>query len=222
MLPVAIRNFLVAAVLARASLNPLEAAGSYRKPVDLKLLVLATDGKEAGLAAMAEFLEYAGTQFDVVKLAEGEPLPPLGNNTKGFYQGVILTTGNLGVCKPDCRSALSTDDWARLDAYTRDYGVRTLSYYTFPEARYGLTYVGSVATSDGKPLTAEFTADAVPVFRDLRTESPFRVAGAFVHLAKPAAATGERTVPLIRSGADVVAVLHEKPDGREYLEHFQD
>lgn len=196
---------------------PAQAASDYRKPVDLKLLILATDGKEAGLSALREFLEYSGTPFDVVKLAAGEPLPQLSQGDQGRYQGIILTLGNLGFCNPDCRSALDPDGWARLDAYTRDFGVRTLSYYTFPEPRYGLSYTAGVSTSDEAPLTAEFTAAAEPVFRDLRTSSPVRITHAFAYRAKPLAAEGERTIPLLTSGPDVLAVLHEKADGRESI-----
>ena len=218
----AISRFLLVLLLClmSAGLVPqiARAAPDYRKPVDLKLLILSTDGKEAGLAALREFLEYAGTPFEVVKLAAGEPLPPLSDGeAKGFYQGIILTLGNLGYCNPECRSALSPEGWARLDAYTRDFGVRTLSYYTFPEARYGLAYTAGMPASEEAPLAASFTAAAEPVFRDLRTSAPVRIANAFAYLAKPVAAEGERTVPLLTAGGDVLAVLHEKPDGRESL-----
>src|SRR5215475_12764504 len=53
-------------------------------PVDMKLLILATDGTEPGLAALQFFLDYLGTPYQVVLLANGQPLPPLDNGIKGL------------------------------------------------------------------------------------------------------------------------------------------
>ena len=79
-----LRRFGVfAAVLAAVAASAAAAAG-YRRPVDLKLLILATTGEEAGLAAMRSFLDHRGTPYDVVKLAAGEPLPPLQDSQRGF------------------------------------------------------------------------------------------------------------------------------------------
>ena len=212
-----LRRFGVfAAVLAAVAASAAAAAG-YRRPVDLKLLILATTGEEAGLAAMRSFLDHRGTPYDVVKLAAGEPLPPLQDSQRGFYQGVILTLGNLGVCDPNCHSALDAPGWARLDNYTRDFGVRTLSYYTFPEPRYGMMPMGSLATSDERPMMAEFTEDAPAIFRDLRLPGSIRIVQAFTYMAQATAEEGEVTRPLLRVGSQTIAVLHSKPDGREYL-----
>jgi hypothetical protein len=117
----------------RGSLGLLGALSS--KPLGMKLLILATNGTEPGLAALRYLLDHLGTPYQVVLLAAGQPLPPLESNGKGLYQGIILTIGNLGICDPTCRSALSTENWAKLDQYTRDYKVRTVSYYTYPETR---------------------------------------------------------------------------------------
>ncbi len=195
----------------------LALAAGYRRPVEMRLLILATTGEESGLAAIRSFLEYQGTPFDVVKLAAGQRLPRLDDGSKGFYQGVILTLGNLGYCNPDCKSALEPEGWNRLDEYTRTYGVRTLSYYTYPEPRYGLKPVSSVSTTAEKPLRAEFTAKAESVFRDLRLPGSVDIAHAFAYLAEPTEAAGESTQPLLLAGANVLAVLHSKPDGRESL-----
>lgn len=193
------------------------AASGYLRPVDLKVLILATTGEEAGLAAVRSFLEYQGTPFEVARLAKGDKLPKLHDGKRGFYQGVILTLGNLGYCNPECKSALDPDGWAALDEFTRLYGVRTLSYYTYPEARYGLTPMGSVATSGDKPLAADFTPEAESVFRDLRLPQTVNIAYAFTYLADPVAAAGETTTPLLRAGPSTLAVLHTSADGRESL-----
>jgi hypothetical protein len=69
----------------------------------MKLLILATDGTEPGLAALRSQLDHMGTPYDVILLAQGQPLPPLNSGSKGMYQGIILTLGNLGICDPNRR-----------------------------------------------------------------------------------------------------------------------
>ncbi len=193
------------------------AATGYRRAVDLKLLILATTGEESGLAALRSFLDYQGTPYDVAKLAAGDKLPPLQDGVRGLYQGVILTLGNLGYCNPGCRSALDAQGWERLDSYMRDFGVRLLSYYTYPEARYGLMATGSAAATDERPVIAQFTPEAAVVFQDLRMPASVRIANAFAYLAQATGEEGEITRPLLRSGSQVLAAIHQKPDGREYL-----
>ncbi len=205
---------LAAIIVACAGLS---LATGYRRPVEMRLLILATTGEESWLAAMRSFLEYQGTPYDVVKLAAGQTLPRLDDGSKGFYQGVILTLGNLGYCNPECSSALDPEGWSRLEEYTATYGVRTLSYYTYPEARYGLKPVSGVSTTEESPLRAEFTAEAESVFRDLRLPGSIDIAHAFAYLAEPIEAAGESTRPLLRAGANVLAVIHSKADGRESL-----
>ena len=193
------------------------AATGYRRPVDLKLLILATTGDESGLGALRSFLDYQGTPYEVAKLAAGDKLPPLQDGVRGLYQGVILTLGNLGYCNPGCRSALDAQGWERLDGYMRDFGVRLVSYYTYPEPRYGMTAMGGVTTTDDRPLMAQFTPEAAAVFRELRLPASVRIANAFTYLAQATAGEGEITRPLLRIGSQVLAAIHEKPDGREYL-----
>jgi len=137
-------------------------------PVDMKLLILATDGTEPGLAALQFFLDYLGTPYQVVLLANGQPLPPLDNGVKGFYQGIILTIGNLAVCNPACHSVLDANGWAALDSYTRNYHVRVASYFTFPEARYGMAFVSGMGTTDEAPALANLTSAGASVFRTSR------------------------------------------------------
>ena len=190
---------------------------SPAKPVDMKLLILATDGTEPGLAASQAFLDRLGTPYQVVLLAKGQSLPSLDNGTKGFYQGIILTTGNLGICDPTCRSALSTSDWKALDTYAKNYSVRSLSYYTFPDPRYGLSYTGVVATSDSSPALVNFTFAAADVFPYLTRAAPVKVANAYMYLASAVAASGETTTPLLTNNGAVVAVTHTAADGRQSL-----
>ena len=189
------------------------------KPLNMKLLILATDGSEPSLAAMETMLDRLGTPYQVVLLAGSspQPLPPLSNGTTGFYQGIILTTGNLGICDPTCRSALSTSGWQALDTYTSAYGVRTLSYYTYPDPRYGLSYAGVVSTSSTTTANVSFASAASSIFPYLVQTHPVTVANAYMYLASAVASSGETTTPILTYNGSVVGVTHKNAAGSEYL-----
>ena len=198
------------------ALNSREAAVTV-KPLEMKLLILSTDGVEPELIALKTFLDYQGTPYEVVRLALGESLPSLEDGNRGFYQGVVLSTGNLGVCDPACRSALPPSGWTTLETYARDYAVRIASYYTYPEPRFGLTYTSGVAPVTGIALSAKLTAAGAQVFPYLKPEAVIPVSNAFVYLSKATLAAGEETVPLLMMGDNIVAATHKKADGREYM-----
>ena len=187
------------------------------KPVDMKLLILATDGTEPGLAALKYLLDHLGTPYRVVLLAAGQQLPALESNGKGLYQGIILTSGNLGICDPACRSALPVEEWVRMDKYTRDYKVRSVSYYTYPEARYGLTPLSAVGTSDVAPGIVNLTTTGGSIFKYIRPSATIKVMHSWVYLAGVAPVAGESTTPIMTLGSSVVGVTSKKADGREYM-----
>lgn len=192
---------------------------SASKPLNMKILVLAASGSEPSYGAILAFLNRLGTPYEAVVLGNGDRLPVLDDGRTGKFQGVILATGNLGICDPDCRSALAPAEWARLDSYAAAFSVRTVSYFSFPEARYGMQYrpLGSRFVPVEESQVLGFTETAGPVFPDLRLDDGLAVAGAFVYAADPVAAVGETTKPILKMGTAVAGVLHTKPDGREYL-----
>ena len=185
--------------------------------VKMKLLVIAATGLEPSFAAIQSFLDHLGTPYETVFLGRGQNLPTLDDGTTGNYQGIILVTGNLGVCDPVCRNTLPPADWARLDAYTANYSVRTVSYYTYPESKYGLRLRDALLTTSGPPVVVTFTPDATPIFPYLRQGQGIPIAGVFTYLADPIAGPGEITTPLLQLGDATVAALHTTADGREYL-----
>ncbi|MGH9721470.1 MAG: hypothetical protein ACRD8O_14770 [Bryobacteraceae bacterium] len=182
---------------------------------DMKLLVLAADGTEPSFAAIRTILGQIGVPYDAVVLTQtGGKLPPLNNFLKGYYQGIILTTGNLATCTTNpCSIALPAEGWLALDKYAASYGVRILSYYTFPDPRYGLTWTG-VALPGG---TASFLPASSAVFPDLNRANPVPVSNSFVYAALPVAGAGETTTPILTINGGIAGVTHRKGDGREYL-----
>jgi hypothetical protein len=181
----------------------------------MKLLVLTATSDDPSYIAIRYFLDYIGVPYQTV-VATTQSLPALDNGSKGFYQGIILASGNLAVCDPTCRIPLPDAGWTALDTYTRDYGVRTVSYYTWPEDRYGLQYVSSLST-DPTVAHLNFTAAAANVFPYLRRTGPLPIRYAWTYLANPVAATGETTTPILTVNGLTTGVIHQKADGREYM-----
>lgn len=185
----------------------------YPKQVDMKLLVLAGDGKEASFAAIQLFLNHMGIPYDKVLVAK-DPLPALSDGNKGLYQGIILATGTLAYQENgEWKAALTAENWTKLDAYCRDYRVRLASFYTFPEARFGMQLVDAVST----PSTIQLLPAAAPIFPYLNLDNPIKLAAAYTYLAKTVEASGEKTTPLMQVSGSTAGVVHTKPDGREYL-----
>lgn len=207
----------VIGLVGLATLLPGQVTGP-KKPVSMKLLVLGADGTEPGYGAMKSFLDHMGVPYDARLATAG--LPALIGSNKGNYQGIILTSGNLAIFDAAIngyRSALSAADWTSLDNYTRDYGVRTVSYYTFPEARYGIAYANGFGTSDTAPGQLQINAAGAPLFAYLNTANAVPVKFAWVYTATSAPATGETTTPIMTINGAITGVLHKKADGREYM-----
>jgi hypothetical protein len=200
--------------LAIRSQAQTQTAGTlYPKPVDMKLLVLSGDGSESSFAAIQLFLNYMGIPYDKVMLGK-EPMPELSNGNKGLYQGIILATGALAYQdNGGWKAALTVDNWSKLDSYCRDYRVRLASFYTFPEARFGMQMTDAV----NSPTTIEMLPAAGSIFPYLNLDNPIKLSAAYTYLAQPVAAAGETTIPLMQVNGSTTGVLHTKADGREYL-----
>lgn len=186
------------------------------RPVEMKLLLLGGSGSEPSYLAAKSALDHFGTPYEAVRLTEN-PLPALDSDGIGRYQAILLATGNLAVCDPECRSALSPGDWQRLEAYAVDYAVRIVSLYTFPEPRYGLRYTDGLFSPLDAPSVAEFLPEAAAVFPNRRADAPVVIGGAYIYFSEPVAAEGETTVPVLRMGERVVGALHRKANGVESL-----
>src|SRR5262249_15528672 len=129
-----------AAVVAHATMSPLAETVNLASTVcasptvDLKILVLASDGTEADLPAIQQELDYLGTPYTLY-IATQHPngLTPdqLSNGCHGYYEGVILTNGQLVYYNGTSYvSALSQQEWTNLWSYEASLGIRELSWYT--------------------------------------------------------------------------------------------
>src|ERR1700692_4646925 len=137
------------ATAATLSTPATTGANKLLTPRAMKLLVIAGDGTEPGLAALRSFLNQIGIPYDYV-LTASTALPPLtGPTGNGNYQGIILTTGNAEYSSDGgatfvsgLSNSFNPGGYAALDAYTYNFGVRTVSYYNASDARYGLSNPG--------------------------------------------------------------------------------
>ncbi|MDP9440300.1 MAG: hypothetical protein M3P49_16440 [Actinomycetota bacterium] len=189
---------------------------------DLRVLVIAADGKEPTLPAIRQVLDYLGTPYTVY-VANQNPggLTPnkLSEGCRAFYQGVILTTGDLAY-DPDgagvggTTSAFSDAEWQTLREYEANFGVRRVAWFAYPTPEYGLQNPQSVDTSE-TPIEASYTDAGRDVFSDANSDNPLVVADAFAY---PAELADEATTPLLTDEEGrILAATAERPDGRETL-----
>ena len=190
----------------------------FKAPVNMKLLILSGDGTEPGFTALKYFLDYMALPYDAVVL-KTTPLPVLNDSLNGFYQGIIVTTGSLGYTNSSNAwvSALDATGWTKLDNYMRTYGVRMVSYYTYPEARYGMAAGPAIATTDAAPASLAFASASSTIFPYLVRTNPLKVVNSYMYLAVAAPALGETTTPILTTNNQPTGVLHTKADGREYM-----
>lgn len=187
-------------------------------PVDMRLLVITADGREAVLPAILETLDYLGTPYDiyVASLPEtlsGEMLATSGCH--GRYQGIMLTTGELGYFNAEGHwaSALSPDEWTTLRQYEANFKVRQATWYTYPQPQFGYN-IGYAVDTTTSPTPAMFTPAGAAVFSYLNTANPLVIANAYAYLATPVSGA---TPLLTTADGHALALIHDTGDGREHL-----
>jgi hypothetical protein len=197
-------------VSTQTPLDPVAACG-----IDLKLLVLSADGQESVLPAIRQTLEYLGTPYDLFVASTRTPLTAseLSNGCAGRYQGIILTTGELG-------GILAPDEFGVLEAYEALNRVRRLVWYTYPNPALGWQWPslpeGAYYATATDPVSAAFTPAAAAVFTHVNRATALKIANANVYLAP---ALDAATVPLLidKAGHPLAAMRTDPGTGRETL-----
>jgi hypothetical protein len=208
------------------------AASSAASPVNMKILVLAGDASEISYHAITAFLDEIGVPYTAVAV---DTITPDSNGNRlasfpftdpvsgrGLYQGMIYTNSTFGVCSPTCVNLLSAADWTTLDNYSAQYQVRVVSYYTWPEAKWGLVAAGNGASyTTTNPLNASFTPAAAAIFPYLTRTNPLPIGangtGIYAYQATTTAAAGETTTPILTDGNYTLGATHTTADGRQTL-----
>ena len=153
--------------------SPWPSAQSLDCPsTDLRLLVIAADGEDATLPAIRQVLDYLGTPYTVYvagRTPGGLTPDKLASGCHAFYQGIILTTGNVAyssgaqVGSDTASSALTDAEWQTLRDYEARFGVRRVAWYAYTTPEYGLQNPVGADTS-AKPIEAECPAAGQDVF----------------------------------------------------------
>ncbi len=201
--------------------------------VRMKILVLAGAPDEFSYQAITTFLTQIGVPYTGVAVstltpdAQGNLLSsfPLVDTAtgQGLYQGIIETNSNFSVCDPACRIFLSAADFSTLDNYASQFGVRVVSYYTYPEAKWGLSpNDGGAGHPASSPLNVTVTPAGASVFSYINAANAIPVAGSgsgqvWAYEASAVAGAGETTTPILSAGSSTVGVTHTTADGRESL-----
>lgn len=207
---------LAGLVLATGRSNAKGASGNS---VDMRLLVIAAQTNDFSLAPIREALDFAGAPYDVHVATETPgslTLDSLRAGTRGFYSGVVLTTTTLGYT-PDggitWLSGLDGAEWAALEQYERDFGVRRLNWYGFPGPSQGLNWAHNTVNTATTPINANWTAAAAAVFPYLNTSNTLAITNVFAYLATPLDAN--TTVLLEDGNGNALLSTATLPDGRE-------
>jgi hypothetical protein len=203
--------------------QPGGARGSAACPsptVDLRLLVIAADGTEPALGAIRQTLDYLGTPY-TVWIATDRPgtlsAERLAASCRALFQGVVLTSGNLAHSTDGGRtfaSALSDAEWQTLRAYQASFGIRQVTWSTFPTPEYGFQATTPVDTSQ-QVLEARLTDAGRSVFFYANPALVVPIRLAVAYLARPAS---DDTVPLLTDDrGHALAAIRTYADGRQNL-----
>lgn len=188
--------------------------------IRLRLLVIAPQRNDQNLCAISALLDQIGVPYDTL-IATETPLTAerLWQNNHAFYQGVILTTGNLLYWNADNRlwqSAFDPAAWQTLWRFEARFCIRQLVLYAVGDVpeNFGLQLNQLVNTRESIQPT-HLTAIGRQLFPYLAGDIKILVEDVPLYLAQPC---NDRTVPLLTTtDGHAVAALTHCGNGRELL-----
>jgi hypothetical protein len=198
------------------AIHPAEPDDDSIDPVDLRVLVISADASETDLPAIRQILDYMGTPYDLYvgkQTPGGLTSAALSSGAHGFYQGVILTTGSLAYFDGTTYvSALTQTEWQALWAYEATFGIRQVTWYTYPTADYGFQTPTAVDTTPpNPPVLATLTTAGTSVFGTVNAANPLAISYAYTYMAQPV--PDGLTVPLLTdSQGNALAAVRTYPD----------
>lgn len=207
-------------LLACASLlsglpTPASAATPNQR-VDLRILVLSANGAEPSFQAWTAALEREGVPFDAIVANSAPPITSstlTSTSAHAKYQAIVMATGGLISCDVNgCASALSPDEWAAINAFEVEFGIRQVNAYTYPTPEFGLNYPSFAGALDG--TTASVTPTGANAFPYLAGPVPLDM-GTYGYLSTPVAGADFQTLVQAPDGSSLVGVYRH--DGREEM-----
>jgi len=177
--------------------------------IDLKLLVVSSGKTEADYGAITQILNYVGTPYTVLDFKatpSGLTAGLLSDGAcHGYFQGVIFANGGY---------IYTLQNMATLTAYEQKFGIRQLNWFASPTADFGLSTANKTLSSS-TTYSANFTPAAAGIFPAINTSTPLAFSNASIYLAQPGA--GNITPLLTDAAGNVLSVIYDQGDGREYL-----
>jgi regulation of enolase protein 1 (concanavalin A-like superfamily) len=186
--------------------------------LEMRVLVVSADGREAALPAITRTLEYLGTPFTTYVATStpgGLTAEFLSDGCHANYQAVILTTGDVRYLREGTWTiALTPAEAAALAAFEARFQVRQATWYSVPTPDLGFNYGRPYDTRTSPPLPIHLTSAGRTVFPYLTLTRPLLIRDAYGYLATAL----DGTTPLLTDDeGHAVAALRAYPDGRENL-----
>ncbi|MGP3919705.1 Agd3-related carbohydrate deacetylase [Nonomuraea sp. 10N515B] len=203
---------------AATSAAALAAAASDR--VALRVLVVAVDQNDWGIATWRSMLNRVGAKYDVL-LTKTQPLTTatlIQTDGTGKYNAILLTNGSLLYNNGSgWVSGLDATEWNTLWAYEREYGARQVSLYTaygtWPED-YCLR-AGSEGGVGTTPINTVLTTTGASEFDYLKIGVNIPISLSYVY--RSTVAPGCSADVIMTSGSNVLGVRGTSTDGRERM-----
>lgn len=182
----------------------------------MRVLVITAHNTDPSYVGISTFLEYLGVPYTTLvatqqNLTEGL----LWDASGGKYQAIFLATDTLGYAEGGLwKSAFEPAEWQILTAYEAKYGVRQVTYYTYPNSQYGLSAPTAVST-DQAPLFVKLTAQGQSFFSYLHSDVSIPIRYAYTYLARP---VDTSTLSLVEDDlGNAIVSIRTYPDGRQNL-----
>ena len=217
--PVASVVAMLLALLTIVSAKPAKAALAGAS-TDLAVLVVSATANDAALPAIRQALDFLGTPY-TVHIASAQPgsltAAKLFAGTRGFYSSVMLTDSQLAY-SPDgttWTSALNPAEWATLNQFEADFGVRQINWSGYPTPETGFNWPTAAFDSTGNPARGTWSAAAKTSFPYLVTANAFAVSNVWTYLATPL--DTNTTVWLADAQGNALIAVKKHTDGREVL-----
>ena len=212
----------LASLLVTLSVHPFSTRAALPgTAVDLSVLVITAETNDYSLDSIREALDFIGTPYHVHVATENPgslASDTLRSGTRGFYQGVILTSDSLAYT-PDggatWMSALTPAEWAALGQYEVDFGARRLNWYAYPGPDQGFNWPTGSLDTTGNPINARWTMEGAGNFVYLNTQNTYPIENVWVYLATPLDA--DTKVWLTDNNGNALLAAKSFPDGRQVL-----
>ena len=198
--------------------------GQANSPLEMRILIVTAIEDDGNMLAMRYLLEQYGVPYDIlVASREALTISRLVNaQGHGRYQGIVLSTHNLGVNSSGrWLSAFSDAEWQLLWQYERDFKVRQLVLYTssenYPESL-GTESIGGYRSAINNPSRLRLTPEARAIFPTIKENATITVRHGGSYPARLKAVANATVTPLlIDENGNYGSILTRTSEGREII-----